>query len=136
MTGDYNLTTLILNINLFLALRGVDNGIADDGVAVAIREVRAPRCNRLVVDDGIKEVVEFVNKRMLPADDMALRPPIFPIRMVGLADVDSMEAACLFGFFVRPIDIHLVHALQVEGDRAVLAVDFQRVEVLAPLTEA
>src|SRR5260221_13036724 len=52
--------------------------------------------------------------------------------MVPLRDGHAVEPARLLRLFVHPVDLELVEALEVEDDRALLAVDLEPVVVLAP----
>src|SRR5690606_41320 len=96
----------------------------------------AIRGNFSAADDRVEEVVEFVHKRVLPADDVPVRPPVLPVGMERLSDQRVVEAARLFRLIPGPENVELVHALEVELDRPIFAVDLERVEVLASLTEA
>src|SRR5215213_5452410 len=78
-------------------------------------------------------MVQLVHERVLPADHVALRPPVLPERMVGFGDEDGAKA-------LRPrpgrrasdMDLELVEALEIEADGALGAVDLPGEGVLAP----
>ena len=66
-------------------------------------------------------MVDLVDERLAPADDVPGWPPELPERMVGLRDEHRLEAA-------RPVtvgaeDLELVQPLHVEGERSLGAVD-------------
>src|SRR3954453_4040358 len=91
------------------------------------------RANRRGVADRGKEVVQLVHEGVLPPDDVALRPPVLPERVVGFGDEDGAESlrprsGCRAG----EVDLELVEALEIEAQRALGAVDLPGEGVLAP----
>src|SRR3954463_660501 len=91
------------------------------------------RGNRRVVADGCEQVVQLVHERVLPPDDVALRPPVLPERVVGFGDEDGAEALrARPGCRAGEVDLELVEALEIEPQRALGAVDLPGEGVLAP----
>src|SRR5688572_13342487 len=134
---------VILSVSTYTSVGYLDSGaavlgrvedrVADDGGAVAVFEGGAVGTDVPTGDDGVDEVVEFVDEGVLPADDVAVGPPDVPERVVRLGDEDVGEAGVdvAVRLLLREVDLELVHALEVEGDRALLAVDLEAVGVLA-----
>ena len=89
-------------------LGGAQHRVADLGGAVAVLERRAVRRDVGVVADRRQEVVDLVHERVLPADHVALRPPVLPERMVGLGHEHGAEAGVALGV------LQLVEPLEVE----------------------
>src|SRR5687767_6014217 len=75
------------------ALPRADDRVADLGGSVAVLERRAVRSDVRVVGDGGEEVVQLVDERVAPADDVPRRPPVLPEGMGRLRDEDCREAA-------------------------------------------
>ena len=65
------------------ALARAHDRVADLRRAVAVLEGRAMRCDVRVPRDRRQEVVELVDERVAPADDVAGRPPVLPEGMVS-----------------------------------------------------
>ena len=84
-----------------------------------------------------QEVQELVHEAVLPADHVAVGPVVLPVRVVGLRDEHRAEALRVVARR-RAAEVHLqlVHALLVEDDRALRAVDLPAHLVLAPEREA
>src|SRR5881628_3748287 len=94
------------------------------------------RGDRRVVADRGEQVMQFVHEGVLPPDDVALRPPVLPERVVGLRDEDGAEALRLRpGCRAGKVDLELVEALEIEAERALGAVDLPGEGVLAPRRE-
>src|SRR5918999_3303332 len=111
-------------------LRRPEHCVAHLGGAVAVLERRAVRGHVAVVPDGGEEVVQLVHEGVLPPDHVAVRPPVLPERVVGLADEHRAEALGALR------ELQLVEALEVEGERALRAVDLPGEGVLASVREA
>ncbi len=80
--------------------------------------------------------MQLVHEGVLPADDVAGRPPVLPEGMVSLGDEDRPQAR-LGGRRLRPgAHQQLVQALEVEGERALGAVDLPAHGVLPAGGEA
>jgi hypothetical protein len=109
--------------------------IADDGIAVPIFKGCAERGDVVIVDNRVEQVCYFVHERMLPTDDMSLGPPVLPEGVKRFTHEHGREPLRFFGGF-RPEHFEFVHALQIEPDRTVFAVDFEHFIVLAPLGKA
>ena len=72
--------------------RRAHDRVAHLGGAVAVLERGAVRGDVAVVADRGQQVVELVHEGVLPADDVARRPPVLPERVVGLGDEHGPEA--------------------------------------------
>src|SRR5919197_3708405 len=119
------------------SLCGAQDRVAHLGRAGAVLERGAVGRDVGVVADRGQQVVDLVHERVLPADDVAGRPPVRPERMVGLGD--QHRAKALRRRARRrslEVDLELVEALEVEGDRALAAVELPAQGVLAPGGEA
>ena len=93
----------------------LEDRVADDRAAVAVLERRAQRGHVLVVHDAVEQVVHLVDHRVLPADDVAVGPPVRDERMVPLGDRHAVEALRLLRLLADPEDLELVEALEVEA---------------------
>ena len=71
-----------------------------------------------------------MHEGVLPSDDVAMRPPVLPERVVGFGDEHGPESLVALGV------LQLVQALKVEGERALGAVDLPGEGVLATVGEA
>src|SRR5918999_2700217 len=111
-------------------LRGPEHRVADLGGAVAVLERGTVRGHVAVVPDRGQEVVQLVHEGVLPADHVAVRPPVLPERMVGLGDQHRPEALGALRV------LQLVEALEVEGQRPFRPVDLPGEGVLASVREA
>ena len=76
----------------------------------------------MLAGDRLEQVGDLVHEGLAPADDVPVGPPEAHERVARLGDEEALEAL-LVG------DLELVQALHVEGDRAVLAVDLERIRV-------
>src|SRR4051812_39964575 len=103
------------------ALARADECVADLGGAIAVLEGRSVGCNVCVARDRGQHVMQFVDERVSPADDVSGRPPVLDERMVGLRDEHAPEAAGSVA--VGTEDLQLVEALHVEGERPLGGVD-------------
>src|SRR4051794_40779610 len=74
-------------------------------------------------------MMDFVDERLAPADDVPRRPPELPEGMIGLGYEHGLEPARAVA--VGPEDLELVELLHVECDRALAAVDLP-LESVAP----
>src|SRR5215212_1220706 len=81
-------------------------------------------------------MVDFMDERMLPADNVPLRPPILPPGMIRLADENIGETLCFARLTAFPVDFQFVEAFQVETNAALFGVDLERIEILAARCEA
>src|SRR5688500_2094382 len=127
---------LVFNVHLPFQPGRFQNGVADDSVFIAIQEIRAVWGNAFVIDDGVKQVVNFMNKSVFPADDVPVRPPVRPEGVVAFADQYAMEALRFFWLLTYPEHFHLIHAFQVKADTAFFAVDFKTVGVFVTACKA
>src|SRR5215218_8782260 len=117
-------------------------GRARDRVAhlcgpVAVLEVPAVRPDAAAVADGGQEVVQLVHERVLPADDVAGRPPVLQEGVIRLGHEHGAEALRpLAGPRALEVEGELVDALELEADRPLRPVDLPRHRVLAAGAEA
>src|SRR5204863_8340196 len=81
-------------------------------------------------------MVDLVDHRVLPADDMAVGPPVRHEGVIAFRDEDLVEALGLLRLLADPEDLHLVEVLEVELDRALLAADLEAAVVLPARGEA
>ena len=98
------------------------DGVADLRGAIAVLEGRSVRGHVRVLADGAQQVMDLVNKGMLPADDVAVGPPVRDERMVPLRDVHAVEPPRLLGLLVHPVDLELVDQ-EAAGVRALAVPD-------------
>ena len=108
--------SIVLDIDSSAALGRFQNRIADDGIAVTIDEGGAIGRDLIVIDDRLEEVMEFVNEAMFPADDMPLRPPVFPIGMVRLRHQNIVESLRRIRALALPKHIQFVETFEIELD--------------------
>ena len=73
-----------------------------------------------VVYDAVEQVGDLVDEGVLPADDVAVRPPVLPERVMGLGDQHLVKALRLFGRVIDPEHLQLVEALEIETDAALV----------------
>ena len=84
-----------------------------------------------IVGDAVEQVSELVYERVLPTDDVSVRPPVFPERVVCFGYQYIVEALRLARLVVDPEHLELVEAFEVEADAAKLAVDLYDLVILA-----
>jgi hypothetical protein len=90
---------------------GAQHGVAHLGGAVAVLERGAVGGDVGVVADGGEQVVQLVDEGVLPADDVAVGPPVLPEGVVGLGDEHGAEALRGgAGAGVGVVDLQLVEA--------------------------
>src|ERR1043166_2390504 len=99
---------LILDIDVFPVGGALQDRVANDRAAVAVLEGRAERRHVLVVHDAVQEMVDLVDHRVLPPDDVPVRPPVRDERVVALGDHRLVEALGLLGLLAHPEDLELV----------------------------
>src|SRR6266540_5049909 len=75
------------------ALGRPDDRVANLGGAVPVLERRSVGSDVVVVGDRAQEVMDLVHERVLPADDVARRPPPLPAaaEMEHLADLACLQ---------------------------------------------
>src|SRR6185436_8568955 len=129
-------SSLILDIDVFPGLGALQDRVADHRAAVAVLERRAVRRHVLLVHDAVEQVVDLVDHRVLPPDDVTVGPPVRHEGVVAFADDDLVEALGLLRLLADPEDIELVQVLEVELDRALLAADLEAAVVLPARGEA
>src|SRR5262245_64889848 len=61
------------------------------GAAVAVFERRSVRRHVVLPRDRLEHVTELVDERVAPADDVAGRPPVPHVWVLGLRDEDATE---------------------------------------------
>ena len=83
---------LVLYIHPLAFFRRLRNRVHDDIVLVAVLEGRAVGGDIRVVDNGIQQVMDLVDEGVLPADDVAVRPPMLPEGVIRLGDEDIGKA--------------------------------------------
>src|SRR6266566_4081383 len=94
---------LVLDLDTPALLCGLQDCITDDGVAIAILECRTIWCYFLVVDDCVEQMGDLVHKRVLPANNVTLRPPVRPERMIGFGHEHIGEPPRFPGRSVFPV---------------------------------
>src|SRR6185295_1256334 len=129
-------SSLILDIDVFPVGGALQDRVADHRAAVAVLERRAVRRHVLLVHDAVEQVVDLVDHRVLPPDDVTVGPPVRHEGVVAFADDDLVEALGLLRLLADPEDIELVQVLEVELDRALLAADLEAAVVLPARGEA
>src|SRR5579859_2788149 len=94
--------------------------IADNRRAVAVLKGSAIWRDAAAASHGLEQVRKLVDKRMLPTDDVAIRPPVAHEWMLrGVRHEQGGEA------LRTGANLEFVQALQVEAQRAVAAVDLE-----------
>ena len=73
-----------------------------------------------------------MDERVLPSNDVTLRPPMLPERVIALGDQDVSKALGILRIVVWKVHFQVIHVLQVERDRPEFTVDLEHVMVLAP----
>src|SRR5260221_83837 len=68
-------------------------------------ECRTIWCYFLVVDDCVEQMGDLVHKRVLPANNVTLRPPVRPERMIGFGHEHIGEPPRFPGRGVFPVDL-------------------------------
>src|SRR6266849_3879599 len=63
---------------------GVGNGVADYGGAVAVFECCAVGRDGFVLGDALEQVRQLMNEGVLPAEDVAGRPPVLHERVLRI----------------------------------------------------
>ena len=81
--------------------------------------------------DAVEQILDRMNEGVLVAEDVPGRPPGAGVRVSAFGDVDRPEALHPLLVF-RQEDVQFVQPLQVEPDRTLFAVDFERVVVAPP----
>src|SRR6266545_6851146 len=109
--------------------RGLLDRVTDPGVLVPVTEVGG---HRGALDDRLDQVVALDNLGLAVADAEGRDGPEAIAIRVRRAGVDRSEAAAIGGV-VREEDLELVPALVVEADRALVAVNLEGQEVVAPV---
>ena len=79
----------------------------------------------MVIDNRAEKVMEFVDEAVFPADDMPMRPPVFPVGMMGFSNKHIMEALGCIWLFTLPEDVQFIQPFEVELDGAVFGIDFK-----------
>src|SRR5258706_1088338 len=92
-----------------------------------IREIRRDSAARL---DGFHKIHDGVRKLVLVANDVSRRPPVSDIGVYGFCGKDGAEALRIIRGLRRKI-LKLIHALKVEDQAALIAVDFKGIEILS-----
>src|SRR5579862_5199976 len=69
-------TPLVLEVDVTPRVRGLQDRVADHRAAVAVLERRPERGHVLLVHDAVEQVVDLVDHRVLPPDDVAVGPPV------------------------------------------------------------
>src|SRR4029079_12838682 len=111
-------------------LARANDRVADLGRPIAVLERRPVGGDIAVAGEGREQVMDLVDEAVLPADHVPMRPPPLPERVVGLADQDRPETG-------RPLRVlELVEPLEVERERALVAVDLPAERVLPARREA
>src|SRR5215210_9291596 len=81
--------------------------------------------------DALEQIVDCVGKGVLVANDVPRWPPVGGVRVYSFGDIDGAEPLQARGI-VLEVDLQLVHAFEIEGDRPLRAIDFETVEVTTP----
>ena len=85
--------------------------------------------------DAVHEVVDLVYERVLPADDVSAGPPAPDERVRLIGDENRLPALDEILVFAAE-ELDLVHALEVEADASIAAVELEMVAVPVAGSEA
>lgn len=91
--------------------------------AAALDAVAETGGSRAVVGYRLDKLIQLVDKGVLIADDVTGRPPRLHVGMAALACLNQAEALKA-SFVVGGVVLQLVHPLEGEFERALVAVDF------------
>ena len=130
------MVTSINDVNLTFGCSRLQDGVADYGRFIPILKICTDWRYCLVVDDAVKHVGDFVNKRVLPANDVTLWPPVFPPGMMWLGNEYIVETLGRVWCIVHPIHFQFAQTFQVKADAALFAVDLQHFVVFASGSKA
>ena len=68
----------------------------------------------MVPHDRLKQVIDLVDKRVLPPNDVPLRPPVLPERVVALRHQYVSESLNILVVKARDMHLQMIHILKVE----------------------
>ena len=91
--------------------------------------------HNLAVHDPFYEVRERIYERVLVPDDVARGPPGGTIRLHRLRDEDVAKSAGIFRF-IQTEKFQAIHVFEIEKERALAAVDFERDVILTSVGKA
>src|SRR5205823_7979732 len=99
ITGSY---ALILDSYTPPLERRLHDCITNHRIAIAVLEGSTIRRYLLVVNDRVEEMGDLVDEGVLPANDVTVRPPVRPERVICFGHQDIGEALRFFYWSIFP----------------------------------